>query len=143
MNKMRFAFLFLLISSFFCIGCGEDENANLTPTLPTKSSQNVAAPVSVPTFSAPASSAIDEKKAQQYANASDALVILGEEWSSKIDQAQGEEKVKILQNYGEARNQVCSRMGLAGIAEFNWITEVAVKDSSNMEIFAKVGIVLN
>ena len=115
----------------------------MPPTLPHKSSQNVAAPVSVTTFTENASSAIDEKKAQQYANASAALILLGEEWSSKIEQAQGEQKVAILQNYDEARDQVCSRVGLAGIAEYNWITNVAAKDSSNADSFAKAGIRLD
>ena len=142
MKKMLFAILFLLASSFF-VSCGNDQTADLTPSLPSKNAQVASAPVSVPKFTPPANSAIDEKKAQQYANASAALILLGEEWSSKIEQAQGEQKVAILQNYDEARDQVCSRVGLAGIAEYNWITNVAAKDSSNTDSFAKAGIRLD
>lgn len=83
---------------------------------------------------------MDEKKAKQYANASAALLMLGKEWSLKIEQAKGDEKVLILQNYEKARDQVCIRTGLAGIAEYNWLTNVAVKDSSNAEVLKAAGI---
>ena len=71
-----------------------------------------------------------------------ALILLGEEWSEKIEKAKGEERLIILKNYEKARDQVCSRIGLAGLAEYNWITNVAVKDSSNADVFAKAGLKL-
>jgi hypothetical protein len=140
MNNKLFAFLFLLASSFFMSGCGSDGSENLTPDLPSKNAQVSQAPITVPKFTAPQSSAINANKAKQYVNASAALLLLGEEWSEKIEKAQGEEKVIILENYEKAREQVCSRVGLAGIAEYNWITNVAVKDSSNADVFSAAGL---
>ena len=90
----------------------------------------------------PQNSSINENKAKQYVNASAALILLGEEWSEKIEKAKGEERLIILKNYEKARDQVCSRIGLAGLAEYNWITNVAVKDSSNADVFAKAGLKL-
>jgi hypothetical protein len=142
MNNKLFAFLFLLASSFFMSGCGSDGSENLTPDLPSKNAQVSQAPITVPKFTAPQSSAINANKAKQYVNASAALLLLGEEWSEKIEKAQGEEKVIILENYEKAREQVCSRVGLAGIAEYNWITNVAVKDSSNADAFSAAGLKL-
>ena len=142
MNNKLFAFLFLLASSFFMSGCGSDGSENLTPDLPSKNAQVSQAPITVPKFTAPQSSAINANKAKQYVNASAALLLLGEEWSEKIEKAQGEEKVIILENYEKAREQVCSRVGLAGIAEYNWITNVAVKDSNNADVFSAAGLKL-
>ena len=139
MNNKLFAFLFLLASSLFIFGCGSDKADELTPDLPAKTASIVTAPITVPNFVTPQNSSINENKAKQYVNASAALILLGEEWSEKIEKAKGEERLK---NYEKARDQVCSRIGLAGLAEYNWITNVAVKDSSNADVFAKAGLKL-
>ena len=142
MNNKLFAFLFLLASSLFIFGCGSDKADELTPDLPAKTASIVTAPITVPNFVTPQNSSINENKAKQYVNASAALILLGEEWSEKIEKAKGEERLIILKNYEKARDQVCSRFGLAGLAEYNWITNVAVKDSSNADVFAKAGLKL-
>lgn len=141
LNKRLFAFLFVAASFFFLGGCDSDNSDSLTPSLPEQGlKKQISSPISTPKFTAPTTSIIDEKKAGQYLNAGAALVILGEEWSLKIEQAQGEEKILILQNYEKAKEQVCIRVGLAGMEEYNWITNVALKDSSNSDVFEKVGI---
>ena len=142
MNNKLFAFLFLLASFLFIFGCGSDKADELTPDLPAKTASIVTAPITVPNFVTPQNSSINENKAKQYVNASAALILLGEEWSEKIEKAKGEERLIILKNYEKARDQVCSRIGLAGLAEYNWITNVAVKDSSNADVFAKAGLKL-
>ena len=121
-------------------GCGSDGSENLTPDLPSKNAQVSQTPITVPKFTAPQSSAINANKAKQYVNASAALLLLGEEWSEKIEKAQGEEKVIILENYEKAREQVCSRVGLAGIAEYNWITTVALPNAQNKAAFEAAGV---
>lgn len=138
--KRFLTILLFVASSFSVIGC-DSESDNLTPSLPTQgASRKVAAPLAVGKFTPPTTTSIDEKKAKQYLNASAALLMLGEEWSSKIEQAKSDEKSAILQNYEKAREQVCLRIGLSGLAEYNWITNVASKDSSNSEVFKAVGI---
>lgn len=132
-----------MASFFVFIGCGADQSESLTPSLPQQDAKRQVAPISAAKFVAPNTSVIDEKKANQYLNASAALVMLGEEWSLKIEQAQGDEKILILQNYEKAKEQVCVRVGLSGLDEYRWITNVALKDSGNVEVFAKVGIKAN
>lgn len=132
-----------MASFFILIACGADQSESFTPSLPKQDAKKQVAPISVAKFVAPKTSLIGEKKAGQYLNAVAALVMLGEEWSLKIEQAQGDEKILILQNYEKAKEQVCIRVGLSGLDEYNWITNVALKDAGNAEVFAKVGIKAN
>lgn len=143
LKQKFFTFVFAVASFFVFIGCGADQSESLTPSLPQQDAKRQVAPISAAKFVAPNTSVIDEKKASQYLNASAALVMLGEEWSLKIEQAQGDEKILILQNYEKAKEQVCVRVGLSGLDEYRWITNVALKDSGNVEVFAKVGIKAN
>lgn len=140
LKQKIFISLFGLAAFLFLLGCGQKSD-EVTPILPQKNVQRqLSAPAAVPKFTPPQTTGMDEKKAKQYANASAALLMLGKEWSLKIEQAKGDEKVLILQNYEKARDQVCIRTGLAGIAEYNWLTNVAVKDSSNAEVLKAAGI---
>jgi hypothetical protein len=130
-------FLVLLVSSLTVIACQEEPADNVA--LP-KTQVKVGAQVAVPPFETPKNSSIDLTKARAYAAASSALIILGEQWSGRIEKASDEDKIRILDAYDKARDQVCARVGLAGVAEFNWITNVAMADSSNSEALAKAGI---
>jgi hypothetical protein len=75
-----------------------------------------------------------------YVKASAALLELGVSWTDRIEKAQDNEKVQILNAYNVARDQLCARVGLAGIAEYNWITEVALKDEGNKAAFEAAGL---
>lgn len=143
MKQKFFTFVFC-VASFLVLNACSDNSESLTPSLPGQNSKKqISGPISAQKFVAPSTSAIDEKKANQYLNASAALVMLGEEWSLKIERAQGEEKILILKNYEKAKDQVCIRVGLLGMDEYNWITNVALKDSNNSEVFSKAGIKVN
>jgi chorismate-pyruvate lyase len=75
-----------------------------------------------------------------YVKASAALLELGVSWTDRIEKAQDNEKVQILNAYNVARDQLCARVGLAGIAEYNWITEVALKADDNKLTFESAGM---
>jgi hypothetical protein len=45
-----------------------------------------------------------------------------------------------LNAYNVARDQLCARVGLAGIAEYNWITSVALPDPQNTAVFEAAGL---
>ena len=60
--------------------------------------------------------------------------------SKKIEEAKEGEKVQILDAYNVARDQLCARIGLAGIAEFNWITEVALPNPRIIPFFEAAGL---
>ena len=143
LNQKFFTFVFAVASFFVFIACSADQSESLTPSLPRQDTKKQIAPISAAKFVAPKTGVIDEKKVSQYLNATAALVMLGEEWSQKIEQAKGDEKILILQNYEKAKEQVCIRVGLSGLDEYNWITNVALKDSGNAEVLSKVGIKAN
>ena len=138
MSKKVLVISLLAIASFF-VSCGSD-NAEVKST-----SQQVALPksqpvVSVLPFTAPAKSTITIEKASVYAKASNGLIELGVRWSERIDNAKDFEKVQILNAYNIARDQLCARAGLqGGIAEYDWITNVAMKNPENKLAFEKAG----
>ena len=116
MSKKILAILVLATASFF-VACNQEEK--VTPeVIQAKVAAEKSAPiVKVEQFQSPSSPIIDSTKARQYVKASAALVELGVTWSEKIDKAEDSEKVQILNAYNVARDQLCARVGLAGIAE--------------------------
>lgn len=139
MSKKILAILILATTSFF-VACNQEEK--VTPeVIQAKVAAEKSAPiVKVDEFQSPSSPVIDSTKAKQYVKASAALVELGVTWSEKIDKAEDSEKVQILNAYNVARDQLCARVGLAGIAEFNWITKVALPNPQNEAVFKAAGL---
>ena len=139
MSKKILAILILATASFF-VACNQEEK--VTPeVIQAKVAAEKSAPiVKVDEFQSPSSPVIDETKAKQYVKASAALVELGVTWSEKIDKAEDSEKVQILNAYNVARDQLCARVGLAGIAEYNWITAVALPNPQNEAVFEAAGL---
>ncbi len=139
MSKKILAILVLATASFF-VACNQEEK--VTPeVIQAKVAAEKSAPiVKVEQFQAPESTVITVEKAKQYVKASAALVELGVTWSEKIDKADDSEKVQILNAYNVARDQLCARVGLAGIAEFNWITAVALPNPQNIPTFEAAGL---
>ena len=136
-----------MIASFLVtpvfVACDSDEQ-NVPEMNQVQSSTPKSVPiVKVDEFKAPASSEINLDKAKLYVKASAALVELGVRWSEKIDNANDTEKIQILNAYNVARDQLCARVGLAGIAEYNWITTVALPDPKNKETFEAAGLRTN
>lgn len=131
----------VMFSSFF-ISCTPEEKA--APVLPTKSvavdSKKTLASVK---FDVPAANTvIDAEKAKKYADASSGLLLLAGQWSEKIEKAADQEKIEILNNYTKAQEQLCLRLGLAGMAEYNWLDSVAIKNSANAKVFEAAGVKL-
>ncbi len=139
MSKKILAILVLATASFF-VACNQEEK--VTPeVIQAKVAAEKSAPiVKVEQFQSPSSPIIDSTKARQYVKASAALVELGVTWSEKIDKAEDSEKVQILNAYNVARDQLCARVGLAGIAEFNWITNIALPNPQNAAVFEAAGL---
>ena len=136
-----------MIASFFVAAAFtacDNANQDVPEMTQVQSSAPKTAPiVKVDAFTAPATSEITAEKAKYYVKASAALVELGVRWSERIDKANDTEKVQILNAYNVARDQVCARIGLAGIAEYNWITSVALPDPKNKATFEAAGLKTN
>lgn len=139
-------FAFVAFAAIMTVGftaCGEEQQDVPQMTqmqVPTPKTQPI---VPVDAFTAPSSSVITAEKAKLYAKASASLLELGFRWSERIDKASETDKVQILNAYSVARDQLCARVGLAGIAEFNWITSVALPDPKNKAAFESAGVKTN
>ena len=134
-----------MIASFFVAAvftACDSANQDVPEMTQVQSSAPKTAPiVKVDSFTAPATSVITAEKAKYYVKASAALVELGGRWSERIDKAANDtEKIQILNAYNVARDQLCARIGLAGIAEYNWITKVALPDPKNKATFENAGL---
>lgn len=141
MSKRILVISILILTSFF-VSCSKDKAEQKTQQQTVVTAPKVEAIVKVEAFNAPASPVINEDKAKMYVKASAALLELGVSWTDRIEKAQDNEKVQILNAYNVARDQLCARVGLAGIAEYNWITEVALKDEGNKATFEAAGMKL-
>lgn len=139
MSKRILTISILILTSFF-VSCSQDKSEKQTQQQAVVTAPKVEAIVKVDPFNAPASPVINEDKAKMYAKASAGLIELGVSWTDRIEKAQDNEKVQILNAYNVARDQLCARVGLAGIAEYNWITEVALKAEDNKAAFEAAGI---
>ena len=137
MSKKILAISLLAAASLF-VSCGSKDDVKAAST-------QVVMPKSKPIldkipFTAPAKSTITVEKANLYAKASNGLVELAVKWSERIDKAKDTEKLQILNAYNVARDQLCIRAGLkSGIDEYNWITNVAMKNPENKAAFEKAG----
>lgn len=139
MSKRILTISILILTSFF-VSCSQDKSEQKAQQQAVVTAPKVEAIVKVEPFNAPESPVINEDKAKMYVKASAALLELGVSWTDRIEKAQDNEKVQILNAYNVARDQLCARVGLAGIAEYNWITEVALKDEGNKATFEAAGM---
>ncbi|MBQ3714026.1 MAG: hypothetical protein II892_00380 [Fibrobacter sp.] len=139
MSKRILVISILMLASFF-VSCSKDQDQRQSQQQAVVTAPKVEAIVKVEPFNAPASPVISEDKAKMYVKASAALLELGVSWTDRIEKAQDNEKVQILNAYNVARDQLCARVGLAGIAEYNWLTEVALKEEGNKATFEAAGM---
>ncbi|SIO34324.1 hypothetical protein [Fibrobacter sp. UWB11] len=137
MSKKILAISLLAIVSFFVSCSDKQPEAKAASQVVLPQSQPI---VPVLPFTAPAKSVITVEKALIYAKASNGLVELGAKWSERIDNSKDYEKIQVLNAYNVARDQLCARAGLqGGIAEYDWITNVALKNPENKLAFEKAG----
>ena len=129
----------LILTSFF-VSCSKDKAEKQAQQQAVVTVPKVEAIVKVEPFNVLESPVISEEKAKLYVKASAALLELGVSWTDRIEKAQDNEKVQILNAYNVARDQLCARVGLTGIAEYNWITEVALKADDNKLTFESAGM---
>ena len=137
MSKKILAISLLAVASLFvsCDSKDDTKAANTQAVMPKSKPILDKIP-----FTAPAKSTITVEKAGFYAKASNGLVELAVKWSERIDKAKDTEKLQILNAYNVARDQLCIRAGLkSGIDEYNWITNVAMKNPENKAAFEKAG----
>ena len=83
---------------------------------------------------------INYEKAVYYNRASEALVVMGQEWAEKMAKAETEEKLIMAASYEKAQDELIRKFGIRGKEEYQWIHTKALHDPANREVFAKAGI---
>lgn len=132
--KQTIALLAIATATLF-FGCLGQEEAQVST--PTTSSQVTG----TGEFVSPPDGLLSPEKAKLYADASVALLLLSQQWIERMESTnEAQEKILILNGFDKARDQVCRKVGLAGVKEFNWISEEALKNPANRLTAEKAGI---
>lgn len=138
MNKLA-AFLFsgalgLLVS---CM------DTDTPKTAPANESAPQAQQIQTGSFSPPQNGLISPETASKYVESSTALFLLARQWIERMDKTtDAQERILILGGFEAARDQVVRKIGLSGINEFNWISEVGLKNPENKKILEAAGLQL-
>jgi len=91
-------------------------------------------------FKEPPDLKISYGKARNFNKASEALVIMGQEWAAQMEQVDDDEKLKLAASYEEAQENLIRKFGICGKEEFKWIQTKALPEPSNGDVFAKAGV---
>jgi hypothetical protein len=91
-------------------------------------------------FKEPQDLKVSYKKARNFNKASEALVIMGQEWAEKMSQVDSDEKLKMAASYEKAQDDLIRKFGIQGKEEFKWIHVRALPEPSNRDVFARAGI---
>jgi len=94
-------------------------------------------------FKEPSDLKISSKKARNFNKASEALVIMGQEWAEQMSNADNEEKLKMAASYEKAQDDLIRKFGIQGKEEFKWIHTKALPESINRDVFARAGVWIN
>jgi len=94
-------------------------------------------------FKEPSDLKISPKKARNFNKASEALVIMGQEWAEQMSNADNEEKLKMAASYEKAQDDLIRKFGIQGKEEFKWIHTKALPESINRDVFARAGVWIN
>ncbi|MDR2584177.1 MAG: hypothetical protein LBC75_11910 [Fibromonadaceae bacterium] len=94
-------------------------------------------------FKEPSDLRISSKKARNFNKASEALVIMGQEWAEQMSNADNEEKLKMAASYEKAQDDLIRKFGIQGKEEFKWIHAKALPESINRDVFARAGVWIN
>jgi len=94
-------------------------------------------------FREPSDLKISPKKARNFNKASEALVIMGQEWAEQMSNADNEEKLKMAASYEKAQDDLIRKFGIQGKEEFKWIHTKALPESINRDVFARAGVWIN
>ena len=94
-------------------------------------------------FKEPSELRIGYRKARNFNKASEALVIMGQEWAEKMSQVDDEEKLRMAASYEKAQDDLIRKFGISGKEEFRWLQTKALPDPVNKDVFARAGVWIN
>jgi len=129
---------FLLAMVLLFVSCKETEVAIIQEDPETQENEYIEP--AIEQFKEPTDLRISPKKARNFNKASEALVIMGQEWAEKMSQVDNEEKLKIAASYEKAQDDLIRKFGIQGKEEFKWIHTKALPESINRDVFARAGV---
>ena len=137
---MRFFLLCLLFLALTFVSCQDDE-ATIIEAIDT---DNEYIEPAIEQFREPSDLKISYKKARNFNKASEALVIMGQDWAEKMSQIEDkEEKLKMAASYEKAQDDLIRKFGINGKEEFKWLHTKALMEPANKEVFARAGVWVN
>jgi len=132
---------FLLVMVLALASCREAENPIVIEDPDALDNEYIEK--AVEQFKEPSDLKISPKKARNFNKASEALVIMGQEWAEQMSNADNEEKLKMAASYEKAQDELIRKFGIQGKEEFKWIYTKALPESINRDVFARAGIWVN
>jgi hypothetical protein len=137
-GKTLLCFLWAMVLTF--VSCKETEIAMAEDT---DTQDNEYIEPAVEQFKEPQDLKISYKKARNFNKASEALVIMGQEWAEKMSQVDSEEKLTMAASYEKAQDDLIRKFGIQGKEEFKWIHTRALPEPSNRDVFARARVWIN
>jgi hypothetical protein len=130
--------LSLFLGAVFCIISCEKEEIAVLEEVDAYDDDYIQP--AVEQFIEPQDLNISYQKARNFNKASEALIIMGLEWSEKMAEVTDEEKMKMAASYENAQDSLIRKFGIMGKEEFKWIQTVALPEPTNHDVFSKAGI---
>jgi len=128
--------LFAIIAFAF-ISC-DDEAIPTVEDMEAQSDEYIEP--SIEQFKEPPEPKISPIKAYNFNKASEALMIMGQEWAEKMAEVDDEEQLKMAAIYEKAQDDLIRKFGLCGKEEFKWIQNKALPEPSNKHTFSRAGV---
>lgn len=132
--------MLLVVAVAFTVFSCTEERATLNSIKENVFSDDDYIEAAVEVFREPSGLKIDYKKARNFNKASEALVIMGQEWAEKMSKVDDDEKLKLAASYEKAQDDLIRKFGICGKEEYKWIYTKALLDSSNKDVFNRAGI---
>jgi len=126
---------------FTLVSCKETEVTTIMEDPDTLDNEYIEP--AIEQFKEPSDLRVSPKKARNFNKASEALVIMGQEWAEKMSQVDNEEKLKMAASYEKAQDDLIRKFGIQGKEEFKWIHTKALPESINRDVFARAGVWIN
>jgi len=133
----RIVFCLIGLMAFAFISC-EDDVVQTAEDMEAMADEYIEP--AVEQFKEPPEPKISYKKARNFNKASEALIIMGQEWAEKMAEMDAEEQLGMAAAYEKAQDDLIRKFGLCGKEEFRWIQTKALPEPSNKNIFARAGV---
>jgi hypothetical protein len=128
----------LFLAAVFCFVSCEKEEIALSEEVVADDDDYIQPAVEL--FIEPPNLSISYQKARNFNKASEALVLMGQDWAEKMHEAESDEKLRMAAAYEKAQDDLIRKFGIMGKEEFNWIQTKALPEPTNYDVFSRAGV---